>query len=208
MQAYATQDDVTKMLQDSYGWTLDDFTSNVVVPSVRLAQLQDEVTKNELNNDDAKNKAVAAQNALLGGADFAAVAKQYSEGASKDSGGELGWVNKSDMIPELQAAIFSANPPKQTDIIESSIGFHLVDIEGQKKENGNDVVQFRQIFVAKKTFSDWLSDQMKGMHIMVPLGEFSWNSSTESIDFSRKDMQQFEVGQMSSPTGITATMLQ
>ena len=208
MQTYATQDDVTNMLRDSYGWTLDDFTKMVVVPSVRLAELQSEVTKNELNNDDAENKITAARDALAGGADFATVAEQYSEGASKDKGGELGWVNKSDMIPELQAAIFSDNPPKQTDIIESSIGYHLVDIEGEKKENNTDVVQFRQIFVAKKTFSDWLSDQMKGMHIVVPLGEFNWDSNAETVSFSSKDMQQFEASQLSSPTGIAANMLQ
>jgi hypothetical protein len=206
MKAYATQNDVAKMLVDSYGWTIDDFTNRVVIPSVRMATLQNEVTKNEINNDAAKNKIAAAQAALSSGADFAAVAKQYSEGESKDNGGELGWVAKSKMIPELQNAIFGQNQPKETDIIESSLGYHLIDIEGQKKENNEDVVQFKQIFVAKETFSNWLADQMKNMHIMIPLGEFSWNSNDESVDFADKNMQQFEQGQTSSPTGIMSTM--
>ena len=208
MKAYATQDDVTAMLKSSYGWTLDDFTSMVVTPSVRLSALQDEVVKNELNKDEANKKITAAKDALTAGTDFSAVAKQFSDGQSKNNGGELGWVEKTKIIPELQEAIFGQNPPKKTDIIESSIGFHLIDIEGKKKENNSDVVQFRQIFVAKKTFADWLSQQLKGMRVMVPLGEFSWNSNDEIADFADKNMQQFEKDQMSSPTGITAAMFQ
>jgi hypothetical protein len=206
MKDYATQEDVTKMLKDSYGWTIDDFTQNVVIPSVRLNALQDEIMKNEIDNSEAKGKIEAAKTALLKGNDFSSVAEKFSEGQSKNNGGELGWVEKTKMIPELQDAIFGQNALKNNEIIESSIGYHLIEVEGKKKENNLDVVQLRQVFVPKKVFADWLSEQMKNMSILLPLGEFSWNSADQTVEFSDESMKQFEKDQINSPTGITAAM--
>ena len=49
---------------------------------------------------------------LTSGAAFADMAKQYSEGNAKERGGDLGPVSQGELLPALDAAVFS-NPPQE-----------------------------------------------------------------------------------------------
>ena len=205
---YGTADDVKNDLLNSYGWSMEDFKKFVVLPSAYKAALSSLVSQQILNNSQAKAKLEQAQKQLAGGKDFAQVASEYSEGASKGNGGELGWVKKNQVLPELQSALFDSNskPFEKDSVIESSIGFHIIEIENKKQENNEDVLQIRQIFIAKDTFADWLNTQKKSMRIFVPLSGFTWNSSTGSVDFRSEQMQTFEKEERSKATGDASIM--
>ena len=49
---------------------------------------------------------------LAGGTPFGDVAKEYSQGNAKDRGGDLGMVSKGELLPALDAAVFS-DPPQE-----------------------------------------------------------------------------------------------
>ena len=68
------------------------------------------------------------------------------------------------------------------------------------------IVGIRQIFVAKDTFADWLSDQKKNMRVMVPLNGFTWNSSTGSVDFRNEQMRNFEKDERAKAVGDASIM--
>jgi peptidyl-prolyl cis-trans isomerase SurA len=78
-------------------------------------------------------------NKLDTGADFADLAKTYSEGSNKDDGGALGWVTqtgklaiRSDLWPYIQAL----QPGQHTDIIPTADGFYyIVQVEDRQKAN-------------------------------------------------------------------------
>ena len=202
LNEYGTGDDVKADLLKSYGWSLDDFKQKVVLPSMYTDALSKWVAQsNQGSDNEVKVKIQQAQTELAGGADFATVASKYSEGPSRINGGELGWVKADQVLPELASALFGATPPAKDSIIESSIGFHIVEIENQKKEDGVDVLELRQIFVAKNTFADWLDAQKKQMHVWVPMNEFVWNSSTGTIDFRDPQMTQFEKDERAQSQG-------
>ena len=192
LNEFGTAEDVKGDLLKSYGWSLDDFKSRVVLPGLYTDALAQKVVSDELNNDKAKAKIVEAKKQLDGGKDFADVVRSYSEGPSKEKGGELGWATKDQVAPELAAALFGDAVPEKNSIIESSIGFHIIDIENRKKENGVDVLQLRQIFVAKNTFVDWLLAQKKKMQIAIPLADFTWNAQDGIVDFRDQQMRDFE----------------
>jgi hypothetical protein len=194
------------ILLNSYGWSLDDFKKFVVLPSVYKEALSAYVSQQNLNDPQPKVKIEQAQKQLQNGEDFAQVVSEYSEGASKENGGELGWVTKDQVLPELQDALFGSEPLEKNSIIESSIGFHIVDVENKKKENNEDVLQIRQIFVAKNTFADWLDTQKKNMRVFVPLSGFTWNSSTGSVDFRSEQMRTFEKDERSKAQGDASIM--
>ncbi|MCE0498931.1 MAG: peptidyl-prolyl cis-trans isomerase [Methylacidiphilales bacterium] len=70
------------------------------------------------------------------GSDFADLAKAYSEGSNKDSGGELGWVTqngKTAINPELWPAIAKLQPGQHTDIVTTSDGYYyILQVEDRK----------------------------------------------------------------------------
>lgn len=68
---------------------------------------------------------------LLSKKSFEAVARLMSLGETSRRGGDLGYLTKGNMIPELEAIIFSMKPGETSDIIESPAGYHifkLVDV--------------------------------------------------------------------------------
>lgn len=201
-----TSDAMKNDLLNSYGWSMEDFKKFVVMPSAYKEALSLIISQQDLDNSQPKAKIEAAQKELISGKDFAQVVEKYSGGASKENGGELGWVKKDQVLPELQSALFGSTPLEKNSVIESSIGFHIVEIENKKKENNEDVLQIKQIFVAKNTFVDWLDIQKKAMRVIMPISGFKWNSSTGSVDFRSEQMQIFEKDERSKAVGDASIM--
>jgi len=71
------------------------------------------------------------------GADFADLARAYSEAGNKDDGGELGWVTqngKTAIRADLWDAIAKLQPSQHTDVIATTDGFYyIVQVEDRKK---------------------------------------------------------------------------
>jgi peptidyl-prolyl cis-trans isomerase SurA len=70
------------------------------------------------------------------GADFAEMAKTYSEAGNKDDGGELGWITqngKTAIRSDLWPPISKLEPGQHTDVIPTSDGFfYIVEVEDRK----------------------------------------------------------------------------
>ncbi|MEI7621076.1 MAG: peptidylprolyl isomerase [Candidatus Moraniibacteriota bacterium] len=192
LQEFGTADEVKKDLLTSYGWSIEDFKMRVVLPGMYKEELEKYFNEHDANSAQAHAAIMQAQKALASGKTFAQVATQYSAGASKEKGGELGWVKKSQLLPELQTALFGTTEFENGSVIESSIGFHLVEVENRKQDGDEATVQLRQIFVAKKSFADWLASQMKKMSVLLPTGEFSWNSKDGVVEFKDSNLTKFE----------------
>lgn len=82
----------------------------------------------------AHKKAEDVLKQLKGGADFAELAKKYSEDpGSKDQGGELGWQTKdSSLVPEFKSAMLSLNKGQTSDPVQTSYGFHIIQVEDKE----------------------------------------------------------------------------
>lgn len=67
---------------------------------------------------------------LRRGADFATAARRFSDDlATRDQGGELGWFRRGRMVPEFEAAAFRLRPGQISNVVESSFGFHIIQVE-------------------------------------------------------------------------------
>jgi peptidyl-prolyl cis-trans isomerase C len=95
-----------------------------------LLMTMDPVTRSPLSTDQQKAKQKQADDLLKrirGGADFAALAKQYSEDpGSKDNGGELPEFPRGQMVPEFEAAAFSLTNNQVSDVVASTYGYHII----------------------------------------------------------------------------------
>ncbi len=67
---------------------------------------------------------------------FASLAKKYSVGPSKVNGGELGWFNPKQMVPEFAKAAEKLKPGEITlKPVHTRFGWHIILVEGKKSNN-------------------------------------------------------------------------
>jgi len=98
------------------------------------------------SEEDAKKKEAAAEAALARakkGEDFTALAKELSEEpGAKESGGDLGFFTKDQMVPEFADAAFGAETGSLTGPVKTQFGYHIIKVE-EKKPAGT--VSFEEV---------------------------------------------------------------
>jgi peptidyl-prolyl cis-trans isomerase D len=73
---------------------------------------------------------------IKAGADFAAMAKQYGSDGTKDKGGDLGYFDRTSMVPEFSKAAFGApGLGLLPTLTETNFGYHIIKVTGKKSEN-------------------------------------------------------------------------
>lgn len=88
----------------------DNYLKYVQKESVHLRQIILHNNKSESEDSDAlPDKTTQVMALLKEGKPFTEVAKEFSEDEMKKSGGDLGWVNRSDIRQELAEVAFSLN---------------------------------------------------------------------------------------------------
>jgi foldase protein PrsA len=96
---------------------------------------------------------------LNNGGDFATLAAEYSlDEASKQDGGDLGWVPQGILFPELDQAAFSLAAGNVSQPLLASNGYYYVIKAAEIEENRPIDEQFREI-LASTAYSNWFTEQ-------------------------------------------------
>ncbi len=99
--------------------------SNVGKTETRVAEIFVPVDRAD-SVDEGKRSADRIMEQLRRGAPFAAVAQQFSQGASASAGGDLGWVLPGALDPSLDAAIERVQPRTFSEPVRSGSGWHIL----------------------------------------------------------------------------------
>ncbi len=97
---------------------------------VKGAPMQAIAGKPELTDEEALAKAQAIRKRLIGGEDFATVAKAESDDAGSGAqGGDLGEFKKGMMVPPFETAAFAAKVNEITEPVKTPFGYHLIQVQ-------------------------------------------------------------------------------
>lgn len=72
------------------------------------------------------------------GADFAALARQYSQDGSAANGGDLGWLSEGETVPEFERAMRSLKPGQVSQPVHTQFGWHVIRLVEAGKPNTPD----------------------------------------------------------------------
>jgi parvulin-like peptidyl-prolyl isomerase len=106
-------------------------------------------------DDTATDKAAAEAAALAKATDVAkqlkadpnnqelwnTLAKTSDDPGSKDTGGEIGWASKGNLVTEYEAATKTLTPGQITDPVKTSFGFHVIQLEERRGPDANPLIQ-------------------------------------------------------------------
>lgn len=105
---------------------------------IRTNELRDAKESKRLINELYKR--------LQAGEDFAALAKEYSDDpGSGASGGDLGWVNPGDMVPEFDATMKETAAGSVSAPFQSQFGWHILQVEGRRQTDVGEENQRNQV---------------------------------------------------------------
>lgn len=121
------------------------------------------IKTNELTSEsDARNRLLQLKERIDNGVKFDELARLHSEDASASKGGDLGWINPGDTVPEFEKVMDALKPGETSAPVQSPFGWHLIQVLERRNQ---DVTQERQKILARQAirerkaeeaFEDWV----------------------------------------------------
>src|SRR4029078_2474392 len=92
-----------------------------------------------------KAKAEEVLKQAKSGADFAELAKKYSEDYSNaKNGGDLDYFGRGRMVPEVDQAVFAMQPGQISDLVKTQYGYHIIKLTDRKASTTKPLADVRQ----------------------------------------------------------------
>lgn len=119
-------------------------------------------TSEVLSDADAEARLRAIRERVVNGADFGELAKANSADLSAAKGGDLGWLNPGDTVPEFERAMNALQAGEVSPPVRSPFGWHLIqvlerrvqDVTDERKRNAARLALRER--KAEQAYEDWV----------------------------------------------------
>ncbi len=117
-----------------------------------------------VSEKDGKQKMDTIKERLDNGVKFEEMARQYSEDGSANNGGDLGWVNPGDTVPQFEKTMNELGIGEISEPIRSPFGWHIIQVlERRKQDMSKEAARLkaRQEIRARKSeeaYQDWVRE--------------------------------------------------
>lgn len=155
-----------KLLEDRIEITEEEMKTYFEENKAQYAQTEQVQASHILVEDEATAKEVKEK--LDAGGDFAELAKEYSTDSSSESGGDLGYFGKGEMVAEFEEAAFSMEIGEISAPVKSEFGYHIIKVVDKKEakdavyEDVKDEIKSTLFDTKAQTeYSTWLSEKME-----------------------------------------------
>ena len=88
---------------------------------------------NPAKEKDVHNKANKLMARLIKGSSFSHIAREFSQAPGAANGGDLGWIQKDQIDPELNKALEKMKPNQISPPIRSAKGYHILFLREQRQ---------------------------------------------------------------------------
>ncbi len=78
----------------------------------------------------AETEAIHKQ--LLAGKPFEELCAKFSQGQGAEEGGDIGFIEKGTIVPEVESVAFSLPTGQFSPVIESPVGFHIIQVTDRR----------------------------------------------------------------------------
>jgi len=113
---------------------------------------------------------------IKNGEPFELLAVKYSQGPEAKQGGEVGFIERGVIIPEVESIAFSLLVGQVSEVIESSLGFHIVMVVDKRGAGLKPIATAREEIKAKiedekldKRYEEWITSIRKKSYIEIRL---------------------------------------
>ena len=131
----------------------------------------DEAVREKLRAD-----AGAIHRRLLDGEPFEVISANHSQGPAANAGGDIGFIEKGMMLPEVESVAFSLPLNQISPVIESPAGFHIIQVIDRRGAGLKSIESVREEIRVKlemekveKKFEEWLLALRAKSHIEIKL---------------------------------------
>jgi peptidyl-prolyl cis-trans isomerase SurA len=161
----------------------------LVPTKVEVAQIIIRPEISEGQKDNIREKLNSFRERVYKGEDFKMLATLYSDDpGSATRGGELGFVNRGDLVPEFERAAFRLKEGEISEVVESQFGFHIVQLIERRGEQ----INVRHILLKTKVSSTALHNaklRMDEVEKELVSGKITFDEAIEkySDDESKKN---------------------
>ena len=99
-------------------------------------------------HQNQQQKAAEVLEKARGGEDFATLAQQYSEGPTAETGGDLGFFSRGQMVKEFDDTVFTLQENEISDLVKTDFGYHIIKLEEIQPGGVTSVEQARENIIA------------------------------------------------------------
>jgi peptidyl-prolyl cis-trans isomerase D len=148
--AYKSQIKVSEeQIKEYYEDNLDTFKEKEQVKARHiLFRVPQNASKEE--EEKVKQKALAVLKEARAGANFAELAKKYTEDPSgKENGGDLGYFSAGQMVKPFEEAAFKLKKGEISDLVRTPFGYHIIKVEDVKPARTKPLEEVRAQILAK-----------------------------------------------------------
>jgi len=136
------------------------------------------VRVNEIvSESDGKAKIDRLKDRIDAGAKFEELAKLNSEDTTSAKGGDLGWVNPGDTVPEFDEAMKKLEPNQISAPVRTPFGWHLIQVLERRRQDitGDRARSEAQVAIrqrkADEAFQDWVRQIRDRAYVEVRLDD-------------------------------------
>jgi Parvulin-like peptidyl-prolyl isomerase len=123
-----------------------------------------------------KNEALQLHKRVMNGESFDLLVVKYSQGPAAAQGGDVGFIGRGTIIPEVEAVAFSLPVGQVSEVIESSVGFHIIQVVDKKGAGLKPIAAVREEIKTKiedekldKKYDEWIASIRAKSHIEIKL---------------------------------------
>jgi parvulin-like peptidyl-prolyl isomerase len=128
----------------------------------------------EQDEERLRAKAESVLQQLRTGGEFTALARQYSDGPSAETGGLLGTFKPGELLPGFEEAAAQLQPGQISDVVRTRIGFHIIRLEARQAASMRPFAEVQEELKSEilrdkteRKYQEWLESLRQQAYVKI-----------------------------------------